>query len=58
MPLNREYTIYYKDPCGNLVDTGITVRNQKQEVNVDDNKGAYVTLSKIITPSLFLFLIL
>ena len=31
MPLNREYTIYYKDPCGNLVDTGITVRNQKQE---------------------------
>ena len=57
MPLNMEYTIYYKDLCENLVDTGITVTNQRQEVNVDDNKAVYVTISKILFSLLVVLII-
>ena len=57
MPNKEEYEIFYKDNCGNLVSTGVTVTNMINEIDVEDNNGNYAVYNKIIISLLFIFLL-
>ena len=57
MPENKEYDILYRDVCGKLVSTGITVTKMIQEVVVADGSNNLLW-NKITTVGLIIILLL
>ena len=56
MPENKEYEIYYKNNCGVLVKTGVTVSYTKEEIQIETG-SSYISMTPMLIGGLLLMLL-
>ena len=56
MPENKEYEIYYKNNCGLLVKTGVTVSYTKEEIQIETG-SSYISMTPMLIGGLLLMLL-
>ena len=57
MPENKEYEIYYKNNCGLLVKTGVTVSYTKEEIQIETGSSYYISMTPMLIGGLLLMLL-